>query len=55
MRICLKELREAQVWLRLIQRLGLTDRGDLESVLDECGQLVAMFTSSVVTATKRGK
>lgn len=52
MRICLKELREAQVWLRLIQRLGLAKQGDFETILDECGQLVAIFTSSVVTATK---
>ena len=53
MRICLKELREAQVWLRMIQRLGLACTQDLEAVLDECGQLVAIFTRSVVTASKR--
>jgi four helix bundle protein len=52
MRICLKELREAQVWLRMIQRLHLLESGDVDAVLEECGQLVAIFTSSVVTASK---
>src|SRR5262245_2147 len=53
MRICLKELREAQVWLRLVQRLELCDSSRVDRLLDECSQLVAIFTASVITADRR--
>src|SRR5262245_31513565 len=52
MRICLKELRETQVWLRLVQRLDLCPSSIVETTLGECSQLVAIFTASVVTASR---
>ena len=53
MRVCLKELREGQVWVRLVQRLRLCDSKQVDPILGECNQLVAIFTASVVTASRR--
>jgi four helix bundle protein len=52
LRICLKELRETDVWLQMTDRLGLMKSEDLGQVMKECGELVAIFTKSVLTATK---
>ena len=52
MRICLKELRETKVWLQMSKRLELLKSEELASVEQECGELVAIFTKSVLTATK---
>ena len=43
-RIVLKELRESQVNLKIIKRKPLLDSMTVESVLEECNQLVAIFT-----------
>ena len=55
MRICLKELRETNVWLQLIRRLELCKPDELEGITGECEELVAIFTQSVLTATKRAR
>ena len=55
MRICLKELRESQINLKISFRSGLLSKEDAKQSLDECGQLVAIFTSSVKTATEKAK
>ena len=55
MRICLKELRELHVWLRLLGRLEVLHSGALEGPEKECNELVAIFTKSVLTATKRAR
>lgn len=55
MRICLKELRETRVWLQMITRLELRRPEELEGVTRECEELVAIFTQSVLTATKRAR
>ena len=47
MQICLKELRETSVWLRLAARSGLWDGPPL---VGECRELIAIFVSSVTTA-----
>ena len=52
MRICLKELRETMVWLQMTDRLGLLRPEEVTRVEKECGELVAIFTKSVLTATK---
>ena len=54
-RICLKELRETNVWLQLIRRLELWKPDELEGITGECEELVAIFTQSVLTATKRAR
>jgi len=53
MKICLKELRESQINLRILQMGSLAKPEEIASVLDECGQLVAIFTSSVRTASQK--
>ena len=55
MRICLKELRETKVWLQVILRLKLWKIDELEGLAQECEELVAIFTQSVLTATKRAR
>ena len=43
-RIVLKELRESQVNLKIIKRKPLLDSITVEPALEECNQLVAIFT-----------
>ena len=50
MRLCLKELRESQVCLKIIAAKPLLEKLAVDPVLEECGQLVAIFTASVKKA-----
>ena len=45
--ICLKELRESQVNLKIIKLKPMADIEVVEPALDECSQLVAIFTTIV--------
>ncbi len=47
--ICLKELRETFVWLRLVQRL-FDSRVATEKLSTECNQLIAIFVKTIITA-----
>lgn len=50
MKICLKELRESQVNLRILEQAKLISNLEMHSKLtNECNELVAIFTSSVKT------
>ncbi|MCB0597658.1 MAG: four helix bundle protein [Lewinellaceae bacterium] len=51
MKVCLKELRETQICLKIIKAKPLLPEEDVEPVLKEVGELVAIFTTSVQTAT----
>lgn len=53
MRLCLKELRESQVCLKIIDRGRWFPGQNPAALLDECSQLVAIFAKSVNTAEKR--
>lgn len=55
MRVCLKELRETSVWLRFVTRAKLADPAAVAGLLDENHQLIAIFVSSVRTATSRSE
>lgn len=46
MQICLKELRETSVWLRMADRIGLEGAGVL---IGECNELLSNFVSSIKT------
>jgi len=48
MRVCLKELRETAVWLRLAARER--PAGNLDTLTHECSELIAIFVASVKTA-----
>ena len=51
LRVCLKELREARRWLRLIQRTPLVAKPALlDDILREADELVRIFVASVRTA-----
>jgi four helix bundle protein len=50
MGICLKELRETQVWLTLHRRTSnASDLADLDA---ECDELTAIFVTSIKTARR---
>jgi len=52
LRICLKELRESSMWLRLISRSDLLPDHRLAELLDECEQLAKILGRSIVTAKR---
>jgi len=54
MEICLKELRETQIWLRLLGRSGAPGAPDATcALIRECDELTAIFVASVKTAKAR--
>ena len=56
LRILLKELRETQRWLKLIQRVPLIKKPDLlKDILQETDELIKIFVTSIKTAEKKRK
>ena len=56
LRISLKELREAQRWLKLIQKIPLIKKPDLlNDILEETEQLIKIFVTSIKTSGKTKK
>ena len=53
MKICLKELRESQINLQISKEAELVKQPiEFEKILNECNELVAIFTSSISTTSK---
>jgi len=51
MKLCLKELRETKVWLKMIVRANLIKPASkLDSLIDENNQLISIFVTSIQTA-----
>ncbi len=51
MKVCHKELKETRVGLKIIDRRSMTSEpGDVKSALQECEQLVRIFSKSIETA-----
>ncbi len=51
MKVCLKELRETKVWLKMIIKAKLITPGSkLDPLLSESDQLIAIFVKSIETA-----
>lgn len=48
-----KEAAETQYWLELCDEAGIGDEGERRSLLQESGELLAIFTSSGKTAKER--
>ena len=46
--ICLKELRETSVWLRLVTQL-VPDKPQLKRLTQECNELISIFVASLNT------
>ena len=56
LRISLKELRETQLWLKLIQRVPLLKQPEkIDIVLEETEELIKIFVASIRTAEKKKK
>ena len=56
LRISLKELRETQRWLKLMQRVPLIEKPErLEDILEETEELIKIFVTSIKTAEKKQK
>ena len=56
LKISLKELRETQRWLKLVERVPLVEKPDLlKEILDETDQLIRIFVSSINTAKSKSK
>ena len=54
LRISLKELRETQRWLKLIQRIPLIDNSEqMNSLLAETEELIRIFVTSIKTSESR--
>ena len=52
MKVCLKELRETYAWLKFVDRMNLCPE-NMESIRNECNELISIFVASVRTATGR--
>jgi four helix bundle protein len=52
MKVCLKELRETSVNLKIIHKRKYTDDTKLNELLIESNELIAIFVSSIATAQR---
>jgi four helix bundle protein len=51
--ICLKELRETHVNLLIIKKAGIArEQNTIQSAIDECDELIAVFVKSIQTLNK---
>jgi four helix bundle protein len=55
MKVCLKELRETHVWLKLLRALGLADQAAVGEAIAETDELIAIFVTSIATARRNDK
>jgi len=54
MKICLKELRESQVNLQILEKANLIDdKNSFQKLIKECNELVAIFTTSIKTTNNK--
>jgi four helix bundle protein len=53
MSIVLREADETLYWLELINESGLVKTAMLADLINECGQLVAIFAASVKTVRRK--
>ena len=53
MKICLKELREARICLKIILRKPLLVDNEINDVIRECNDLVAIFSSGLKTIKRK--
>jgi len=53
--ICLKELRETRAWLKFMGEMKLCFEDQLEPVMRECEELLAILATGIRTARKNGR
>ena len=54
-KLVLKELRESQICNKIIQKRNFLEATFIQNVLRENGELVAIFTASIKTASQKDK
>ena len=54
MKVCLKELRETKVWLKMIVKANL-NKSDIRDLMEENDELISIFFTSINTAKKNLK
>ena len=54
LKVCLKELRETQAWLKFVERMSFCPE-HITAARQECDELVAIFAASVRTARRKCK
>lgn len=52
LKVALKELRETNIWLKIIKKKPLCSPKKLESLILECNELIAIFVKSIQTAKR---
>ena len=52
LKVCLKELRETQAWLKFVERMNLCPES-VDAARRECDQLVAIFVTSIKTTGRK--
>jgi len=50
--IVLKELKETRFWLRVIHRAEIVTHEQIESLIEECEELIAIVAKSIMTTKK---
>ena len=52
LKIALKELRETIIWLKIVKKKPLCQPQKLETLIQECNELIAIFVKSIQTAIR---
>lgn len=55
MKVALKELRETNIWLKIIKRKPLCPPAKLEALIKEANELISIFVKSIQTAKSNAK
>ncbi len=55
LKICLKELNESRVWLKIIARSEIESASKLQNITKECDELCRIINASIRTTINRGK
>lgn len=53
LRICLKELRETNRWIKLARRVPMVEAESTDALLKKTDELIRIFVASLRTAEKR--
>jgi four helix bundle protein len=55
LKIALKELRETIIWLKIVKKKPLCQPQKLETLIQECNELIAIFVKSIQTAKRNAE
>jgi four helix bundle protein len=53
MNVAMEEADESKYWLEIVAESGMASRNAIQHLIDEAGELNAIFTTSIKTARKR--